>query len=109
MIDPSVLVDKLNSMESTCEIADFLYHQDIAGNREDSLTCVISQWISRESGRTVTTARQIKVWNNWDEINCYCAQRFEVTEAVWQFIRQFDDGQHPHLVNSLTPSSDNIH
>jgi hypothetical protein len=102
MIDVSVLVDKLNSFDNTHDIADFLYSQNVRGVPGRADSCVISQWISKESGRSVTTASQIKVWE-WGPGAGDVLERHNQSEVVIKFIEAFDIGGFPELLIRTYP------
>jgi hypothetical protein len=111
MIDVSVLVDKLNSFETTKDVADFLNDQNVQGTPGSAETCVISQWISRESGKNITTSDQIKVWKDAEDISFFqegagkighLIERYERSEIVRSFVYAFDMGAFPELIGTLT-------
>jgi hypothetical protein len=97
MIDVSVLVDKLNSFGTVQEVADFLHDQNVQGYQGVAESCVISQWIARESGRNITTAIDIKVWENSDTGGALLEWHGK-SEVVRSFIYAFDRGQFPELI-----------
>lgn len=99
-IDVGVLVDKLNSFETPLEIADFLRSQDVQGGKADATSCVISNWIIRESGaRRVSTSSDIKVWEFGTRASTEDVEKIhKVSAVVTDFITMFDGGEYPDLV-----------
>lgn len=101
-IDVSVLVDKLNVLETPNEVADFLRTQDIQGEKGRASSCVISNWIKRESGGAyVTTAARVKIW--YSELGARLHSEMPLEEhtvslATLDFIQLFDRGDYPDLV-----------
>jgi hypothetical protein len=99
MIDVSVLVDKLNSFETAKEVADFLHDQNVQGTPGSAETCVISQWVSRESGRNITTSTYIKVWEKGAGQGAI-SELHKRSEIVASFIYAFDMGAFPELIGT---------
>jgi hypothetical protein len=105
MIDVSVLVDKLNSFETAKEVADFLHDQNVQGTPGSAETCVISQWISRESERRVTTSANIKVWEKNAGLGVI-TEMYKRSEIIASFIHAFDMGAFPELIGTYTDQAD---
>jgi hypothetical protein len=98
MIEIGVLVDKLNSMETPKEIAEFLMSQGIKGQKSSARQCPISTWISRESGRVASTVLgavfELEIGNP-----SHMKDRFDLSETVDEFIMAFDKRQYPSLIS----------
>lgn len=112
MIEVKVLVDKLNEM--TCEqIRMFLLSEGIRGYVQDEHSCVLAQWIRRESGETVavgvhrhseryseSSSSQICV-GTYTEV---CEDPFEYEDFIplsleaQAFIGAFDNERYPELI-----------
>lgn len=95
-IDVAVLADKLNCFETPLEIADFLRSQDIQGKIGDATSCVISNWVLRESGANhVTVAHAIKTWESSSSEEFLASHK--VSAAVMDFIELFDGNNYQDL------------
>lgn len=100
MIAVQVLMDKLNSFEDTQEIVEFFESQDVQGQPGESNSCVITNWVKRESGEEyVTTAAYVKVWSYDYEYSVSPKERHGVSDVVCAFILNFDKGRYPTLVD----------
>lgn len=96
-IELGILVDKLNGFEQADEIAAFLNEQQVQGYVGDGDSCVITAWLTRESGRSVSTTDIVSDFTNWS------AEGFEQVDypleaPVQTFISKFDNGFYPELV-----------
>ena len=100
MISVEVLVDKLNGFNTPCDIAEFLTEQRVTGCQGCASTCVISNWITVESGETnITTSNAVKVWMYDPEMVFERSKvTYPVSPTVLDFIKLFDQGKYPHLV-----------
>ena len=99
MISIQVLVDKLNGFSSADEVALFLESQGVKGRRTCSSNCVISNWISRESGEPFinTTVSKVCAWNNDAQVFEDPKEVCLLSTNVAAFINLFDDGDYPNL------------
>ena len=101
MVEVSVLVDKLNSLDTSLDVYSFLKGQGVKGERQSANACVINNWMKRESGcQTVTTSfRRIKVWSAipFDNTDAELIESYEVEPQISNFIRNFDEGMYEDL------------
>lgn len=102
-MNASDLIDQLNSFENSSCIRQFLVEQGIKGYRNDGDSCPISNWIGSVTLREVCTEDTIKVYNgktewSYDSMDYYPGyDEFETSEAVKDFITEFDLGHYNEL------------
>lgn len=82
-------VNLLNSFESPKEIAEFLINQNVQGRTASEAHCVISKWITKETGYDVFTDNSYVTCDD---------DSYEISDPVADFIEQFDSGVYPELV-----------
>lgn len=95
-----VLLDKLDAAGSTtAELAAFLRDEGVRGDRAQPYTCVIAEYLNSRldgayavgAGGVITIARR-----EGDELVRFAIA--QATPVVQQFIREFDNEQHPELL-----------
>jgi hypothetical protein len=100
MIDFTVAYDKLSSLETADEIAQFLVSQGVKARRSDPSSCAVSEWMKGQTGLSIRTnfgsIRAVK--EDIDRIPF----TIEGTEhshnlALSDFIFKFDRGDYPEL------------
>lgn len=104
MIDFIVATDKLRSLETSHEVAAFLYQQGVKAVPEKGAKCAISQWVSDVTGRPVfTTYEEILVVDVEDDADSFrhgeAEEIVDMTPAMTKFVRDFDNKLHPHLID----------
>jgi hypothetical protein len=90
------VVNHLNSFETEDLIAEFLRSKGAKGEMQDGESCVITNYILGETdaiGCSTTEAEIIVEDDNYD------AHSFATTGAVHSFIKLFDQGYYPDLVD----------
>ena len=109
MIDIGVLVDKLNGFETSEEIADFLISQEIQAKPQKPESCAISKWVRQESGQVVCTYINKDYSTNTETGEIFegdfidtSSKAHRMTETVGKFIREFDRGDYPELIEPGT-------
>jgi hypothetical protein len=97
-MDFGVAVEKLQSLDSADEVADFLYSQDVKGQRWNRVTCPIATWLYQETG-CLASVNPGQIWNldGWGPEVDIETFTYEPTEAMGNFIRAFDLGKYPNL------------
>lgn len=97
MIDFTVAVDKLRSLETPDEIAAFLTHQGVVGEVGRVESCPIANWVSSVTGRTVTVIH--------GEVNAHISGTLDWdtepnSKAMKEFIYSFDAENYPALIKN---------
>lgn len=102
MADFSVVVDKLHQFETADEIADYFRYYGIKANVQDARSCAISEFVQRETGlegRVITSTTSLALIAEgamvWDDATV----EVEHTKAMHQFVKKFDSGAYPDLLN----------
>ena len=90
-------MEKLNSFGTPYEIAQFLTDEQVKGYKGDSDSCVITQWLENKTGFDVTTEDEIRFYTTDVYGNLECWSTVKTTQAVKDFIDEFDSGMHPQL------------
>ena len=90
-------IDKLQALGSSQQIADFFEQEGIRGTRKNSFKCAAAVYLKRETGldRMCVSAHWAAQYGEPDTtvlIHWY--------SPLEQFIREFDRGQHPKLVDT---------
>ena len=110
-VDIGVLVDKLDGFETSQEIAQFLQSQGITARRRRPDSCAITQWIKQESDNENIQTYIERDWSgnrefgeirdgNYDVgFDAFHGAIYRTSEVVAQFIREFDNGQYPDLID----------
>lgn len=88
------LVGMLNQCPTATDVAEFLRSEEITGTPHSAYCCPVSSWVSRESGKRVSTATYVTVWAGGMPGDDYL-----LSEAVGVFVRNFDLGDYPDLVS----------
>lgn len=107
-MEPEVLFDKLASLDSPLNIAEFCREQRITGATVDETSCVLARLFMRETGyRAVKVSGEHIEWSlsipydyDWHE-NVGWGHRVPLTEAMQSFVRLFDSHHFPDLVDPL--------
>ncbi len=92
------VMDKLNSFETSDDVAQFLMEKGAKGNVQDSDSCVISNWILTETEALGCTTTETSIRIEVAEEGYYNTWEFIPTEPVEEFITKFDDWQYPSLI-----------
>lgn len=110
MIELSVLVDKLNGM--TCdEIRAHMVAEQVTGAMQEENSCVLANWLRRESGRWVAVGVHIRPPSKpisesfmgiavFREDHCY-ETGLPLSKGTVDFIKRFDDNWYPTLVTPI--------
>ncbi len=108
MIEVSVLVDKLNGM--TCdEIYEYLKLQGVQGEVQSETSCVLAQWLRRESGVDVAVGVHQQVYGHarfgvvvYEGENFFLngtyGDFYQLDPGPQAFIGAFDNEMFPELV-----------
>lgn len=104
MIDFIVATDKLRSLETSNDVAEFLFHQGVKAVPEKGAKCAVSQWLSDATGRSVfTTYDEIVVVEVEEDQDSFRRDGVEevvvMTPAMTKFVRDFDNLRHPKLID----------
>lgn len=91
MIDFGVAFDKLASMETADDIANYFRAEGIQGIRVRHDACPIANWMSMQTGRRISAADVIVDLHD-------CQLRESATPAMREFMEKFDTDQYPDLV-----------
>jgi hypothetical protein len=84
-------VDKLQTQGSADDVALFLENEQVVGLAGQAFECPVARYINRETGRHVgVSAASID--------NIF----LEETSAVSRFVRAFDAGRYPELIEGAT-------
>jgi hypothetical protein len=109
VIEVSVLVDKLNSMQSS-EIADLMKQAGVRGEVQVETACVLANWIRRESGKEVAVGVHRRdgeqmvfgVVNYEGDYDFFLGQQYEefypLEPGPQNFIGEFDNHRYPELI-----------
>ena len=92
---------KLDGLEAD-DIARFLKDQGIVGVKGDPAACVISRYMVTMTGAQACVASPltITVWEGPEYFDVVFAS--PASPAVAEFIRRFDDGAYPELVEEVS-------
>lgn len=104
MIDPGVAYDKLASMESADEIAEFFHDQGVQGTPCSASRCAISEWVRQSTTHDVSTGtagiivlRSNTAENTGTAVWYNTAENWPLTEPMKDFIHKFDRGEYPAI------------
>lgn len=90
-------ITQLNAFADAESVKEFLKLMGVKGYRQDEMSCPISQWVGHLTNCAVATEYTIKVYNstgpNWIDD----PEEYSTSDAVKQFITNFDLGQYPEL------------
>lgn len=99
MIDFTVAFDKLAQFDTPDDIASYLESEGIKAYRGNASFCAVSNFISNLTGQEIETTC-LSVVNIGDS-----KKEFRLTTtAMSEFIRRFDNGGYPELVQETDPS-----
>lgn len=96
MVNPEVAVAMLFSFDSSEEIAQFLAAEGITGFHQMTEACPIANYLNRETGLPVLVDSGSVLFKKTPDI----AVSFDNTDAVYDFVNDFDDGEYPELAES---------
>ncbi len=85
-------IEKLNSFGSSKEVALYLESEQAKGYKGDSDSCVITNWLEDKTGLDISTDEEIRFYDRDDLLSVA-----DISNAVKDFIVEFDNGQYPHL------------
>ena len=88
-------MEKLNSFDSSQDLADFLTEERVKGYKADSDSCVISNWLEDKTGFDVSTEDEIRFYS-FGQFGEVVSVR-DISQVVKNFIEEFDEGKHPQL------------
>lgn len=94
-MEAKALIDQLNAFADADSVKEYLKLMGVKGFRENEMNCPISNWIRYNTDCPVMTEDKIIVFTGYDWDND--VDEFETSEAVKQFIRNFDVGDYPEL------------
>ena len=105
MIDPGVLIDKINSLDCAGEIAAFFKEQNVCAFPGEPEQCAIAQyvmhnaevWAVHVDGQKVTTYK-----NNVYDVDC----EFPLSEAAKEFVVKFDNKEFEEITHSSVLEDD---
>lgn len=115
MIDFGVCMDKLISLETPDELAEFFMGQQIKGRTTHPNKCPIAKWIQQSTGydNVASVPDTIFVWNGLpqfrdrDKAATYDHQERNTTPVIKAFMKSFDQGNYSDLVDDSDPDEDN--
>lgn len=92
MIEPGVLYDKIASLDCADEIAAFLGEQGVKGIPQEPHSCAIAIYFHSNTER---------FWEVNDHVRAISGEEteFPCTQAMNDFIRNFDDEQYHSLIH----------
>lgn len=93
MIDFGVAYDKLASLESSQEIADFFVSQNVKALPRWANQCAISQWMLNTTGKATSTT-VVDICDVKDFV------KYPTTDAMKNFIADYDLDRYPELVDT---------
>lgn len=95
MIDFGVAFDKLASMNTADEIADYFRYEGITGYPTSHVSCPIANWMSQQTGGKVSVADVVvDLLASPENLKV-----LETTGAMLAFIRKFDSLDYPDLLS----------
>jgi hypothetical protein len=93
MIEPEVLVDKLNGLGTVDAVRKFLVEQGVKGTPCNGVDCIVANYIRRESGLRGRVFRDLIVG----------VRIYHLKFHVREFINRFDNGTYPELISPDLP------
>lgn len=96
-------VDKLNSMASAAEIAEFFEQEEIQGVRKVASRCAVSVFLQGKTGQTVVSGPGDALGQARLENGKFAQERAIFKPVITEFIRRFDMGLYPKLDLLATP------
>lgn len=90
------VVNHLNSLETEDLIAEFLLSKGAKGDLQDGESCVITNYILGETDAIGCTTTETEIIVEDDN---YYPHSFETTGPVHNFIKMFDSGYYPDLID----------
>lgn len=100
MIDIVVALDKLSTFETADDIALFLGDQGAKGNLNNSISCVMSNWLHEVTGDTTIYTSKVAIGQY--EVTAYDDNFTSIREhtiAMADFVSRFDNEHYPELVD----------
>lgn len=100
MIDFGVAHDKLAQFESSYDLAIYLIGEGVQGDMEAADQCALSVWMSAQTGERVLVSTGEMWISDLEELD---DSRRLHSEAMRDFVFQFDHGEYPDLVRPASP------
>ena len=105
MADLNIVVEKLHSFEDADDLADYFRQYGIQARPQESRACAITAFVEIETGEVgniMTSTREITLRETMKDSFGY-DQEMDVaviqhTHAMVQFVRNYDTGKYPFLV-----------
>lgn len=103
MIDFHVAYEKLASLQSCEDLADFFRHQGIKGTRQHAELCPITEWMTQQTGLNIRTNTMTVRAVRDVERGVALARTIEGTDrehtpAMASFVINFDLGLYSDLI-----------
>lgn len=107
MMDFGMAFDKLAGFETAKELADFFKHEGVKGYKGAEESCPIANWMAAQTGESISVTGDHIARYIPDELDDWISDNYETfvgeyyrspTEAMMNFIIEFDGGDFPELV-----------
>lgn len=100
MADISVVFDKLKGFETADELAEFFRGYGVKARPGRARACAISKFVVEETGvmRVCSDANSVCTYEANDLGNSPIVTTLLCTEAMAEFIRKYDRGCYPSLI-----------
>lgn len=101
MIEPVEAYDILAEFQTCDQIAQYLYNEGVTGTPNDSISCPIANFMRLQTGLDfdVTGDGINSCLDLGEEFSFY------VTDAMIDFIFEFDEGGYSHLADPVYPET----
>jgi hypothetical protein len=105
MADIDVVMDKLHNFESADDLAEYFEDYGIIARPRHTRSCAIAQFVSIETGRPIVVAgHALRI----EDENGALIEYIRHTEAMAQFVQNYDYGRYPNLIEKGYEVHDSI-